>query len=638
MVRVAALKRALQTDDGALSDDGLTAREQLDAIVIRLRAQLERYAACWLRQCLPALGAQGIRVRGWSGLSEPERARVRDYFTEQVFPLLTPQAITRAPGYPFPVMANLRLSLAALVRDSATGPVHFAYVKLPDDLPRLVPLPDDGGLVPLEEVVRGCLDLVYRGRTIEAAYTFRVTRGGDLDLDERHAENLLHVIEEEAKRRPYGLAVRVEVERGMRPDVRGLLLRELQFEDAAHISTLGHADLFDVVGPLDPLALREIADLPRGELQYPRYSGRRVLEPTQSVFEVVAERDVLVHHPYDSFPDVVERFFDEAADDPDVAAIKLTLYRPGGRSRIADALVRAAAAGKEVFVFVELKARFDEERNVDWAKKLERAGIHVVYGLVDVKTHAKIGLVVRREGGALRSYAHVGTGNYNAATAAVYTDLGLLTAHPELGADLNDLFNELSGSSRPPRVTFRRLLVAPEQMLGRVLALIDREAEHARAGRGGRIRAKLNGLADADVIGALYRAAQAGVEIDLVVRGICCLRPGVPGLSDRIRVISILGRFLEHGRIFSFANGGESEYYIGSADWRPRNLRRRVEVATPILDPRCGARLERILELELADPTAWELGPDGGYYRRAAGDARASAQEELMHLAAGGPA
>ena len=638
MVQVGALKRALQVDDGGVSEDGLTAREQLDAIFIRLRSQLERYADCWQRQCLPALGAQGIRVRGWSDLSEPERAGLRDYFTEQVFPLLTPQAITRAPGYPFPVMANLRLSLAALLRDAASGPMHFAYVKLPDELPRLVPLPDDGGLVPLEEVVRGCLDLVYRGRVIEAAYTFRVTRGGDLDLDERHAENLLHLIEEEAKRRPYGLAVRIEVERGMRPDVRGLLLRELQFEDAAHISTLGHADLFDVVGPLDPLALREIADLPRAQLQYPPYSGRRVLEATKSVFELVAERDVLVHHPYDSFPDAVERFFVEAASDPDVAAIKLTLYRPGGRSGIADALVRAAAAGKEVFVFVELKARFDEERNVDWAKKLERAGIHVVYGLVDVKTHAKIGLVVRREGGALRSYAHVGTGNYNAATAAVYTDLGLLTAHPELGADLNDLFNELSGSSRPPRVSFRRLLVAPEQMLGRVIALIEREAAHARAGRGGRIRAKLNGLADAEVIGALYRASQAGVEIDLVVRGICCLRPGVPGLSDRIRVISILGRFLEHGRIFSFANGGEPESYIGSADWRPRNLRRRVEVATPILDPRCGARLERILEMELADPTAWELGPDGGYYRRAAGDARASAQEELMRLAAAGRA
>jgi polyphosphate kinase len=635
MVRVGALKRALQVDDRTLSEDGLTAREQLDAVFIRLRSQLERYADCWLRQCLPALAAQGIRVRSWSDLSEPERAHLRDYFAEQVFPLLTPQAITRAPGYPFPVMANLRLSLAALVRDSETGPVHFAYVKLPDDLPRVVPLPDDGGLVPLEEVVRGCLDLVYRGRLIEAAYTFRVTRSGDLDLDERHAENLLHVIEEEAKRRPYGLAVRIEVEHGMRTDVRRLLLRELQFEDAEHVSTLGHADLFDTAGPLDPLALREIASLPRAPLQYPAFSGRRVLKAAKSVFELVAERDVLVHHPYDSFPDVVERFFVEAADDPDVAAIKLTLYRPGGRSLIADALVRAAAAGKEVFVFVELKARFDEERNVDWAKKLERAGIHVVYGFVDVKTHAKVGLVVRREGGGVRCYVHVGTGNYNAATAAVYTDLGLLTAHPELGADLNDLFNELSGSSRPPQVTFRRLLVAPEQMLERVLALINREAEYASAGQGGRIRAKLNGLADADVIGALYRASQAGVEIDLVVRGICCLRPGVPGLSDRIRVISILGRFLEHGRILAFANGGEPEFYIGSADWRPRNLRRRVEVATPILDPGCRARLDRILEMELADPTAWELGPDGGYYRRAGGDVHASAQERLMRLAQG---
>jgi len=639
MVRVGALKRALQVGVADLSEDGLSAKEQLDAIFIRLRSHLERYADCWLQQCLPALQAQGIRVRGWSDLSEPERELLRRYFVDQVFPLLTPQAITRAPGYPFPVMANLRLSLAALVRDSVTGPVHFAYVKLPDGLSRLVPLPDDGGLVPLEEVVRGCLDLVYRGREIEAACTFRVTRSGDLDLDERHAENLLHVIEEEAKRRPYGLAVRIEVEQGMRTDVRRLLLRELQFEDAAHISTLGDADLFDVAGPLDPLALREIADLPRPPLQYPPFLGRRVLAAAKSVIDVVAERDVLVHHPYDSFPDAVERFFVEAADAPDVVAIKLTLYRPGGRSHIADALVRAAAAGKEVFVFVELKARFDEERNVDWAKKLERAGIHVVYGLVDVKTHAKVGLVVRREGSGVRRYVHVGTGNYNAATAAVYTDLGLLTAHPDLGADVNDLFNELSGSSRPPRVNFRRLLVAPEQMLERLIALINREAEYARAGRGGRIRAKLNGLADADVIGALYRAAQAGVEIDLVVRGICCLRPGVPGLSDRIRVISILGRFLEHGRIFCFANGGEPEYYIGSADWRPRNLRRRVEVATPILDLDCRTRLDSILEMELADPTAWELGPDGGYYRRAApsGDVRASAQERLMRLAAAGP-
>src|SRR2546430_6930377 len=342
MVQVGALKHALQVGGREASEDGLSAQEQLDAILIRLRSELERYTQCLLQGCLPQLAAQGIRLQRWSELSEPDRAVLRRYFTEQVFPLLTPQAITRAPGHPFPVMANLRLSLAVLVRDAATGPMHFAYVKLPDDLPRLVPLPDDGGLVPLEEVVRGCLDLVYRGRTIEAVYAFRVTRGGDLDLDERHAENLLHVIEEEAKRRPYGLAVRIEVERGMRPDVRGLLLRELQFEDAAHISTLGHADLFDVVGPLDPLALREIADLPLGQLQYPPYAGRRVLEATKSVFELVAERDVLVHHPYDSFPDAVERFFVEAASDPDVAGINLTLYRPGGRCGIAEALGRSA--------------------------------------------------------------------------------------------------------------------------------------------------------------------------------------------------------------------------------------------------------------------------------------------------------
>ena len=634
MVQVGALKHALQVGGREASEDGLSAQEQLDAILIRLRSELERYTQCLLQGCLPQLAAQGIRLQRWSELSEPDRAVLRRYFTEQVFPLLTPQAITRAPGHPFPVMANLRLSLAVLVRDAATGPMHFAYIKLPEGLPRLVSLPDGRGLVPLEDVVRANLDLVYRGREVEAAYTFRVTRSGDLELDERRAENLLHVIEEEAQRRPYGDVVRLEVEHGMRGDVRRLLLRELQFEDVARVSTIGPGDLFDVDGLLDPLALLEIADLARPELQYPPFQGRRVLDSAKSVFDLVGESDVLFHHPYDSFTDTVERFFVEAADDPEVVAIKLTLYRAGGRSRIVDALVRAAAAGKEVFVFVELKARFDEERNVEWAKRLERAGIHVVYGLVDVKTHAKVGLVVRREGDTVRQYAHIGTGNYNAATAAVYTDFGLLTANPDLGADLNDLFNELSGSSRPPGVTFRRLLVAPGEMMSRVVALVDREAEHARAGRGGRIRAKLNGLEEAEVIHALYRASQAGVEVDLLVRGICCLRPGVPGLSGRIRVISVLGRFLEHGRAFAFANGGAPDYYIGSADWRPRNLRRRVEVAAPILDARCRTRLDRILEAELADPTAWELGPDGGYYHRAAppGGAAASAQERLMRL------
>jgi polyphosphate kinase len=328
----------------------------------------------------------------------------------------------------------------------------------------------------------------------------------------------------------------------------------------------------------------------------------------------------------------VERFFVEAADDAAVAAIKLTLYRAGGRSGIVDALLRAARAGKEVFVFVELKARFDEERNVDWARKLEEAGIHVVYGLVKLKTHCKTALVVRRENGAVRRYVHIGTGNYNAATAALYTDLGLLSADEGLGADLNDLFNELSGSSRPPETQYRRLLVAPTHMLPRFLQLIDREAEHARAGRGGRIRVKLNGLADGEVILALYRAAQAGVDIAISDRGTCCLRPGVPGLSERIRVVSVLGRFLEHARIFHFANGGQAEYYIGSADWRPRNLRRRVEVVTPVLHPEGQRRLDRILTEELDDPTAWALRPDGRYERRQpdAGRDGRSAQQRLV--------
>ncbi len=634
MVRIGALKRAVAAGDTARSDDGLTAEEQLGAIFIRLRPLLERQARCLADVCLPELAAHGIRMLRWSELSDAQRASLRRYFVDQIFPLLTPQAITRAPGHPFPLIANLRLSLAVLVRGAHTGPVHFAYVKLPERVPRFVPVAGGREVVPLEDVVRGNLDLVYPGRQVDAAHAFRVTRSGELEVDERRAENLLQVIQEEAKRRPYGAVVRFEVERAMPREMRQLLLRELQFEEAGQVSTLGHADFFEVDGLMELQALREIADLARPDLQYPPFQGRRPIGEGRSLFRVLAEHDLLVYHPHDSFEDTVERFFVEAAGDPDVLAIKLTLYRAGGRSGIVDALVRAAAAGKEVFVFVELKARFDEERNIEWAKKLEQAGIHVVYGLVEVKTHAKIGLVVRREGDVVRRYVHIGTGNYNAVTAAVYTDLGLLTSAEACGADLNDLFNELSGSSRLPQTPFRRLLVAPTHMLQRFIELIDREADHARAGRGGRIRVKINGLADAEVIQALYRASQAGVEIDLIVRGICCLRPGVPGLSEGIRIISILGRFLEHARIFWFGNGGEPEYYIGSADWRARNLRRRIEVVAPVLDPACRARLDQILETELADPTAWELGPDGGYYRRTpeSGGNVQSAQEWLMSI------
>jgi polyphosphate kinase len=625
MVRVAALKRAVVTAVKETGEDGLAPEEQLDAIAIRVRALLERQARCLSEECSPALAARGMRIVRWTDLAEPQREGLRRYFTEQVFPIITPQAMTRAPGHPFPLIANLRLSLAVVVRDPRAGPTHFAYLKIPDTLPRFVKLADGSGFVPIEDVIRDNLGLLYPGRLVDEAYAFRVTRGADLELDEHHAVSLLHVIEEEAKRRPYGAAVRVELERAMPLAIRELLLRELQFEDAAPTSPIGSGDVYEVEGLLDLAALREIARLPRAELDYPPHRARAPIPAGRSVFAVLAEGDVLVHHPYDSFEATVERLFVEAADDPDVVAIKLTLYRAGGRSGIVDALLRAAKHGKEVFVFVELKARFDEERNIEWARKLEQGGIRVVYGLVELKTHAKTALIVRGEPDGIRRYVHVGTGNYNAVTAALYTDLGLLSADAALGADLNDFFNELSGSSEPPQTAFRRILVSPTQLLRRLIELIDREAAHARAeleaggaggGRGARIRAKVNGLADPDIIAALYRASQAGVDVDLVVRGVCTLRPGVLGLSERIRVVSVLGRFLEHARIYEFGNKGDPEYYLGSADWRPRNLRRRVEVVAPVVAPACRRRLNKILDAELADPTAWDLLPDGSYARR----------------------
>ena len=383
---------------------------------------------------------------------------------------------------------------------------------------------------------------------------------------------------------------------------------------------------------VDLTSLNELASQPLPNLDYPKLTPRSPFDPDVPIFDLIREKEVLVYHPYDSFSSTVERFILEAVDDPDVLSIKLTLYRSGDQSRIVDGLMRAAGAGKEVAVFVELKARFDEERNIHWAKKLEQAGIHVVYGLVRLKTHAKTALVVRREKDTVRRYVHIGTGNYNGATAKFYTDLGLLSCRQKLGADLSDLFNELTGSSRPPQSKFRRLLVAPKRMRKAFLKMIEREAEHARSGGGGRIRVKLNGLADKEIIGALYSASQAGVEIDLIIRGICALRPGVPGLSDRIRVYSILGRFLEHARIYHFENAGEPEYYIGSADWRPRNLRRRVEVVTPVADPDACERLKEILDRELDDPFAWQMNSDGSYTRRPVpiGVDQQSAQEYLV--------
>jgi len=635
MVRVGALKRAVAkggpVDVGA---GGLAADEQLHAIGIRVRALLQRQARCFA-DCLPALAAHGLRILRWTDLTATQRELLRRYFTEEAFPFITPQAMTRAPGHPFPLIPTLRLSLAVVVRDAPGGPMHFAYLKVPEALPRFVKLADGSGFVAVEDVIRANLSQVYPGRLVEEAYPFRVTRGADLELDEHHAVSLLQVIDEETKRRPYGAAVRVEIAGDMPEAVRELLLRELQFEEAAASSPPGAGDLYAADGLLDLGALRELARLPLPELDYPPHRGGTPIEEGRSMFTILAERDILVHHPYDAFEATVQRLMVEAADDPDVVAIKLTLYRAGGRSDIVEALVRAAGRGKEVFVFVELKARFDEERNIEWAKKLEQAGIRVVYGLVELKTHAKTALIVRRERDGIRRYVHIGTGNYNAATAAIYTDVGLLSADPELGADLNDLFNELSGSSRPPQTAFRRILVSPTYLANRLVELIDREAEHARAGRDAGIRAKLNGLTDPEIITALYRASQAGVDVALVVRGVCTLRPGVVGLSERIRVVSVLGRFLEHARIYAFVNHADAEYYIGSADWRVRNLRRRVEVVTPVRDAAARARLDAILQAELGDPTAWELDPDGGYHRRAptpGGDPR-SAQERLLDLA-----
>ncbi|OLC70621.1 MAG: hypothetical protein AUH78_20425 [Gemmatimonadetes bacterium 13_1_40CM_4_69_8] len=632
MIEVAALKHQIVSGVGGRSPDGLTPAEQLDAIAVRLHPLVARQYRCF-RDLLRRggdLAARAIRIRDWTDLSPEERAALERRFAEEVAPLLTPKALTRAPGHPFPHSTDRRVSLAVVLRDEPDGPRHFASVELPAALPRFLPLRGGGGaggagegVIPLEAVVRAHLAVLFAGRQVVEAHAFRVTRAGDIQLDDLAAASFRQAIAEEVRRRPWGPVVRLEVERTMPPPLRDLLQRELRFEESELQSALGPSDVYEADGPVDLGALTELAALEtRAELDYPPFAARDPFAGQRSVFTALDRGDVLVHHPYDSFGGSFERFIDEAADDPGVAAIKLTLYRPGGPSRIGDALRRAAAAGKDVSVFVELKARFDEQLNIGWAQSLEAAGIHVITGLATLKTHAKIALVVRRGdsegrggGSRTRRYVHIGSGNYNPETARVYSDLGLFTADESVAADVHALFNELTGSSRPPQAPFQRLLVGPTNMLDRFLAAIAREAEYARAGRGGAIRAKLNGLADVTVIGALYRASQAGVSVELVVRGICMLRPGVPGLSERIRVVSGVGRFLEHGRIYQFANRGHPEYYIGSADWRPRNLRRRVEVIVPVRDPAARARLDRILDLELADPRAWVLESDGSYSR-----------------------
>jgi polyphosphate kinase len=547
---------------------------------------------------------------------------------QEISPLLTPRAITVSPGHPFPTIPSLTLAFAVMLGEG-TGPVHYAYLKLPDDIPRFLEI--DGGLLPVEDLVRAELGRVYPDRSVRGAWLFRVTRLGDLDVDDARSGDLLQAMEEDLSRRQENPIARVEVESRMPQAVLKMLLRELRFRRRGGASAAGAPEIQRIEGLLELSDLRELADAPIPGGSFPPFVPRQPLDPDRPLWEQLQAADRIVHHPYDDFAATVVRFISDAADDPDVVGMKLTLYRVGDRSPLVDALQRAARAGKDVAVFVELKARFDEARNVLSVKQLESAGVQVVYGLIGLKNHSKIALVVRRETDGLRRYVHIGTGNYNPATARLYTDLGLFSANPELGEDVHDLFNQFTGTSGPPQSDFRRLLVAPAQMLPALIERIEREARHSRDGRGGVIRAKLNGLEDPEITRALYTASQAGVEIDLLVRGICTLRPGVPRLSERIRVRSTLGRFLEHARIYHFGNAGEPEYFISSADWRPRNLRRRVEVAVPVSDAACRAYLEAVLTLALNDPTAWLLQPDGTYRAPSAaiGDPR-SAQQVLQ--------
>jgi polyphosphate kinase len=616
-VRVAGLKDQVAAGVASTSPDGRTAAQQLLDIRDRLDKLLPRMQAVFLDQVAPALAGAGIRLSSWADLDEEDEKFLVETFEERIFPVLTPLAVD--PGHPFPYISNMSLNLAVMVRDPEERVRRFARVKVPSLLPRFVVLPDGERYVPLEQVIAAHLDQLFPGMEIEQHHAFRVTRNADLTLEEEEADDLLAAVEIELRRRRFGRAVRLEIDTAMSDEVRELLQRELVLADD---------DIYELVAPLDLGGLWAVHGLDRPDLKDPPYT--RVTPPRLSTedgervdtFAAVRRGDMLVHHPYESFRTSVEEFVRQASTDPHVLAIKMTLYRTSGDSPIARSLIRAAERGKQVAVIVELKARFDEGANIEWARALETAGVHVAYGFIGLKVHAKTLLIVREEADGLRRYCHIGTGNYNSRTARTYEDLGLLTCDPDIGSDLTQLFNELTGYGR--NVDYRRLLVAPRMLRSGIIELIRGEVAAARAERGqGRITMKMNSLVDTEVIDELYAASQAGVQVDLIVRGICCLAPGVPGLSETIRVRSIVGRYLEHSRIYRFANGdglGRPRVLIGSADLMPRNLDRRVEVLTPVVEPELQQRLDEVLEVELADDVlAWTMGPDGRWTRAAPG-------------------
>jgi polyphosphate kinase len=606
-VRVSGLREQLDAGLRSTSPDGLDPVEQLRAIRARVEPLVARQAAIFTQDVAPALEEHGIRFCDWAGLSDADRAYLDEDFEERVFPVLTPLAVD--PAHPFPYISNLSLNLAVLVRDPATGEERFARVKVPPLLPRFLRLSDGERFVPLEQVIAAHLDSLFPGMETVAHHPFRVTRDADFELSDE-AEDLLEAMELILRRRTrFGQVVRLEVDGKMTDEVLELLCRELQLTDAEVYVVDGPLDLSGLWG-LYGLEKPELKDAPWTPQTQPPLAGA---DAPPDVFHVLRQGDVLVHHPYDSFATSVEAFVEQASRDPHVLAIKQTLYRTAGPdSRLVRSLIRAAERGKQVVALVELMARFDEQANIERAQLFEEAGIHVVYGLVGLKTHAKILLVVRQEPDGIRRYCHVGTGNYNPKTATTYEDLGLMSADPDLGADLTELFNYLTGYSR--QGDYRKLIVAPVTIRPELLKRIERQAA---LGAEGRITMKMNSLVDPEMIDALYTASQAGTPIDLIVRGICCLRAGVPGLSETIRVRSIVGRFLEHSRIYRFGpDAHTAEYLIGSADLMPRNLDRRVEALVPVTAGPLRDRLDEILTIDLADDTqAWELEGDGTWPR-----------------------
>ncbi len=626
MIRVSGLHEQLEAAVTERSPDGLSPREQLRAIGEAVRKDAAAAAALLNDELLPRLAEAGIRIVRWPEIDAERRKELTAYFESVVFPILTPLAFD--PAHPFPFLSNLSLSLAVELTEKDEGRVFFARVKVPPSLPRFVPLPGNtprsSEFLLLEDLVEAHLSQLFPGLKIRGASAFRVTRDADIEIREEEAGDLLRSVAENVRQRRFGAAIRLEVDERCPETVRELLRAQLELDPE---------DVYESPGPLavsDCLAVQRLERPDLKDAPFLPSAGSLFARPGES-FEAIRQKDILLHHPYDSF-DPFLRFLEDAATDPDVLAIKMTLYRTGSDSPVVTALARAAENGKQVAVLVELQARFDEEKNIQWARSLERAGVHVAYGVEGLKTHAKIALVVRREGNAMRRYVHIGTGNYNRVTARVYTDLGLFTARADFGQDASQLFNFLTGFSK--RTKYKRLIPAPVSLHEKVLSLIDREAGKAAEGKPARIVAKMNSLVDPSAIRSLYRASQAGVPITLAVRGICCLRPGVPGASENIFVSSVVGRFLEHSRAFSFGVGDEEEIYISSADWMPRNFYRRVELMVPILDEKAKEKIrQEVFEPLCRDNSrARDLRSDGVYERRApaSGDAPFDAQEALI--------